>query len=138
MPKSIVTSPSFDEKLAPPVGPFSYAVLGEGEKQLHIAGQIGADKTGKVVSSDFVEQYRQTLENIKTIVEGAGGTLDDVCSLIHYTTISLRATDEAFIGMKQARTDFFKRDFPTSTLVQVVGLLDPEALIEVDARAVLR
>jgi 2-iminobutanoate/2-iminopropanoate deaminase len=137
VPKSVVTGSGLG-RLPQPVGPFNYGVIAEAGRTFYIAGQIGADRCGRLVGDDYGSQYRQALRNIQTIVEAGGGTLADVCSLVHYTTTPLTAADGAYQAMKAIRLEFFPGDFPVSTVVQVAGLLNPGALIEVEARAVLK
>ena len=65
------------EKIPTPSGPFSPG-LSVGE-WIFLSGQGGFDpKTGKMVSGDLVEQTEQTFNNIETVLEAAGASLDDV------------------------------------------------------------
>ena len=119
--------------LAKPFGVFSTAAWqGEGEV-LHIAGTVSQDASGAVVAKgDIAGQTRQTLVNIRTILEACGGGMDDIVSVIVYVT------DMA--GLKQiheVRAEFFKPPYPASTLVQVQALVKPEYLIEISAVAAI-
>ncbi|HUL92323.1 MAG TPA: Rid family hydrolase [Burkholderiales bacterium] len=69
---------------------------------------------------------------MRTVLEAAGGTLDDTVSIVVYTT-DMRTFKETV----QARTEFFTTKLPTSTIVEVNHLADPGLLIEFQAIAVL-
>ena len=75
--KALVSS----DKLPAPAGPYSPGVtVGE---WIFLSGQGGFDpNTGKVVSDDLVEQTEQTFNNIETVLEAAGASLDDVISCL--------------------------------------------------------
>jgi len=70
----------------PAVNPtYSQAIKANG--LVFVAGQIGLDPaTGKLVSSDIVEQARQAIENTATILKAAGSSLDKVVSANLYLT----------------------------------------------------
>lgn len=117
--------------VAKPFGIFSTAAWqGDGEI-LHIAGTVSQDANGAVAAEgDVAGQTRQTLKNIRTILESAGGRMEDIVSVIVYVT------DMA--GLKQiheVRAEFFEPPYPASTLVQVTALVKPEYLIEISAVA---
>lgn len=97
------------DKVPAPSGPFSPG-LSVGE-WIFLSGQGGFDpKTGKMVSDDLVEQTEQTFNNIETLLEAAGATLDDVIScLVHLVDLAdfpaFNATyEQKFPGVKPVRT----------------------------------
>lgn len=117
--------------VAKPFGIFSTAAWqGDGEV-LHVAGTVAQDAAGNVVAKgDIAGQTRQTLVNIRTILEACGGGMDDIVSVIVYVT--------DMGGLKQiheVRAEFFEAPYPASTLVQVQALVKPEYLIEISAVA---
>ena len=114
-----------------PFGAFSMVVV-QGQGQLiHLKGQVSLDKDGHVVGTgDMRTQVRQTLENIKIVLESFGGTMSDIFSLTHY------ATDiEAFMRAGEVRNQFFAAPYPVTTTVQVARLYHPDLLIEITAVA---
>ena len=129
MKKEIITS----EKLSKPSGIFSPAVRAEGNRFLFISGMTARDKEGKVVGKgDMKLQTRQVLENIKSVLEKAGATFD------HIVKVTVFVTDMShFQEIHQVRAEYFKKDYPASTMVQVRGLVSEDLLIEIDAIAVL-
>jgi len=65
------------DELARPIGPFSSAVM-KGSF-VFVSGTVGRDREGKIVGEgDVAVQTRKTLENIKTLLEEAGATMEDV------------------------------------------------------------
>ena len=133
MTRQTITSP----KVRTPRRAFSNGVrIGQ---TLHVAGQLAIDLEGNVVGAGDVRvQTRQVLENVRAIVEAAGGTLRDVIK----TTVYL--TDIADHGaMNEVYARFFVSEFPARTTVQVAGLAPAlvgeghQFLIEIDAVAIL-
>jgi 2-iminobutanoate/2-iminopropanoate deaminase len=112
---------------------YSQAIVTEGGKLLFIAGQTASDKDGNVVGKgDIKAQTRQVFDNIKAVLEAAGGSLD---SLVMTTTY---ITDRQYReGYNEVRRGMYKKDPPTSTLVIVKGLANEDYLIEIAGIAVL-
>ena len=101
---------------------------------LHIGGQIGWDADKHFVGSDFISQMRQALQNIRSIVEAAGGKVEDVTRLTWFVTDKaeyLAAQGE--VG--QAYRDVFGKHFPAMSMVVVAGLVEDDAKVEIEATA---
>ena len=129
MKKEIIAS----KKLSKPLGIYSQAVKAEGNRLLFISGMTARDKEGKVVGrGDIKLQTRQVLENIKAVLEEAGATFDQIVKVTVYVTDMSH-----FKEIHQARAEYFKKDYPASTMVQVSGLVSEDLLIEIDAIAIL-
>jgi len=100
---------------------------------IFLSGQLSRDADGKLVGpGDMAEQTRQAIRNMRTVMEAAGGTLEDIVSIVVYTT-DMRQFKE----IVAARMEFFTSKLPTSTIVEVNHLADPGLLIEFQATAVL-
>lgn len=100
---------------------------------IFLSGQLSRDADGNVVGAgDMAEQTRQCIRNMRTILASAGGTLDDIVSVVIYTT-DMRE----FKRITEARQEFFIDKLPTSTIVEVNHLADPALLIEIQATAAL-
>lgn len=129
MKKEIITS----KKVSRPLGIYSQAVKAEGNRLLFISGMTARDKEGRVVGKgDIKLQTRQVLENIKAVLEEAGATFD------HIVRVTVYITDmNLFKEIHQVRAEYFKKDYPASTMVQVSGLVSKDLLIEIDAIALL-
>lgn len=95
-----------------------------------VAGQTGRHpKTGEL-GRDVREQTRNTLERIKTVLEAAGTSLDNVLTATVYLT---RREDLAAYNEEYAR--YFPTDKPARTTVTVASLNTPELVIEITVTA---
>ncbi|MBI3370199.1 MAG: RidA family protein [Betaproteobacteria bacterium] len=100
---------------------------------IFLSGQLSRDAEGRLVGAgDMAEQTRQCIRNMRTVLEAAGGALEDIVSVVVYTT-DMRE----FKNIVAARTEFFIGKLPTSTIVEVGHLADPGLLIEIQAIAAL-
>lgn len=119
-------------------GPYSLARVASGQRMLFISGHCAWDTEGSIVGIGSIgDQYRQIMRIFKAIVEDAGGTMNDVCKIVNYMAISFTADSPEYVELSQARREFFPDKLPVSTMIEVARLGDPDALVEVDAIAVL-
>ena len=108
----------------------------EGARLLFIAGQIGWDEGQRLVSDDFVEQFDRALRNVLDVVREAGGAPTGVARLVVYVTDKreyLARTAE--IGERWRA--LMGRHYPAMALVEVKGLLEDGARVEIEGVAVL-
>jgi enamine deaminase RidA (YjgF/YER057c/UK114 family) len=120
------------EGVAPGNG-YSHVVTGPG-RWVAIAGQVALDADGKLVGDgDPAAQAQQIFTNLDRCLAAAGATFADVVKLNFYVT------DIAFLPAIRIARDAHidTANPPASTAVQVVSLFSPEALIEVEAYAVV-
>lgn len=99
-----------------------------------LTGQVAWDAAGEVVGvGDIEAQIAQTWANLVAVLERMGATTADIVKLTTY------ATDRASIPAIHAERarHFPPGAFPASTFIQVIGLAEPELLVEVDAVVVL-
>jgi len=103
---------------------------------LFISGQIAWDEQQVIVSTDFVEQFDRALQNVLTVVREAGGAPGGLARLVVYVTDKeeYRART-AEIGERWRV--LMGRHFPAMTLVEVKGLLEDGAKVEIEGIAVL-
>lgn len=114
---------------------YSNGMAARGEL-LAIAGQIGWDEREELVSDEFTPQFRQALSNVLAVVAAAGGRPEHVISLTVYVTDKREyVAERAAVGA--AWRALMGRHFPTMALVEVAGLLEPEAKVEIQGLAVL-
>ena len=100
---------------------------------LFISGLTATDERGNIVGKgDIVAQTRQIFEKIKAILDAAGGSFDDIVKTVDYIV-----TIEGYKGTADVRREYFRNGFPAATGIVVKELLRPDALIEIDAIAVL-
>ena len=112
---------------------YSYAVKKSGTP-VYISGQVALDGKGQLVGENDAEaQVEQVFRNLRTVVEAAGGTLDDIVSLhIYVTDAGYRPAVAA------ARARHFKAgQYPASTYLVVSALAVPQLLVEIEATAVV-
>lgn len=103
---------------------------------LHIGGQIGWNRDQVFESHDFVGQMEQTLANIAEIVREAGGDVTDIVRLTWFVTDKREyLARQKEVG--QAYRRVFGRHFPAMSVVVVAGLIEDDALIEIEATAQL-
>lgn len=107
-----------------------------GGKLLFIAGQIAWDQNQQIVSDDFVEQFDRALENVITVVKAAGGKADNIVRLVIYVTGKIEYRERTRQVGERYRKHMGKH-FPAMVLVEVKGLLDDRAKVEIEGMAVL-
>ena len=95
------------------------------------SGQVAQDGDGNTVGvGDCTAQTRQVMSRIRTIVEAAGATMQDV---VKTTTFLVDIND--YPAFSQVRSETFPDSPPASSTVVVAGLVRPEFLIEIEAVA---
>jgi 2-iminobutanoate/2-iminopropanoate deaminase len=106
----------FTDKAPRPIGPYSQAVCVNG--WLYLSGQIPLDpSTGEVVKGDFKIRAERVLENIKAIVESAGGKLEDVVKVTVYLKDMGKFTD-----FNEVYSKYFTRNPPARSVIGVSEL----------------
>ena len=121
----------FADVLAEPVSHYTDAVVAGGF--IFIAGMIADDATGALVGAgDVVAQTEQIFENIEAILARLDASIHDVVKLVVYVT---DIDDRVAINTVRARR--FGETRPTSTLVQVSALVNPDARIEIETVALV-
>jgi enamine deaminase RidA (YjgF/YER057c/UK114 family) len=103
---------------------------------LFVAGQIGWDREGRMVSDDLVVQFAQALDNVLDVVWAAGGGPESVARLVVYVT------DKADYRRRQgpigeAYRKRMGKHFPAMALLEVKSLLEDDAKVEIEATALL-
>jgi len=120
MPKKIVV-PAGTSK---PIAPFSPGTLADGV--VYVSGSLPFDKHNNVVHvGDASAQTRHVLETIKSVIETAGGTMEDV------TMNHIFITDWAnYQAVNTVYAEYFPGDKPARYCIQC-GLVKPDALVEI-------
>ncbi len=129
---------SLRKELQPPGWrqPRGYAngVMAEG-RIIVTGGVVGWDER-QVFAAGFVPQVRQCLLNIRAILAEAGAGPEHLVRLTWYVT-DMGAYRGSLKALGATYRDIFGRNFPAMALVQVVSLVEPEALVEIEATAVI-
>jgi 2-iminobutanoate/2-iminopropanoate deaminase len=114
------------EGVAKPRPPYSPVVV-SGDL-VYTAGQVAFDPSGTLIEGGIEEQTRRTLENVRSCLEAAGCTMDDV---IKVTAFLSDLGD--FPGYNEVYKEFFDEPYPARSSVQVG--LPPNTLVEIEAVA---
>jgi enamine deaminase RidA (YjgF/YER057c/UK114 family) len=103
---------------------------------LYIAGQVAFDKEARIVSPDFATQFLAALDNVIDVVRTAGGGSEHIVKLLAFVTDLDKYRDaQRTIGEGwRARMGNY---WPAMSLVKVSGLIEPNALVEIEGTAVL-
>ena len=95
-----------------------------------LSGQVPLGEDGKTVSTDAATQWRQCLDNIKTLLESAGASMDDVVMCNVFVT-DMRH----YLNHQEIRREYFSEPYPISTAIGGISLAREEWLIEIEAWA---
>ncbi|MEV7193550.1 RidA family protein [Streptomyces sp. NPDC093510] len=129
---SRLTHISAPEGVAPATA-YTHVVMGTG-RFVAVSGQLALDEDGELVGEgDAAAQARQVFENLRRCLASAGATFDDVVKLTYFVTDmahmpAVRAARDAFLDPSR---------LPAASAVQVVSLVRPEFLMEIEAFAVV-
>ncbi len=119
------------EVLGTPRGWNNGMLAPEGGRVLFVAGQVGAGG-----GTSLAAQFQAALANVAAVVEEAGGTVADVGRLTIYVT-DMKAYRGSLAEVGAAYRTVFGKHFPAMALVAVTELVDPSAVVEVEATAVI-
>ncbi len=122
------------EGWAPAKG-YANGIMTEGGA-LYVGGQIGWTAEQRFEAHDFVGQTEQALRNVLDVVEEAGGRAEDITRLTWYVT-----DKKEYLARQREMGEAYRRvmgrHFPAMAMVVVAGLIEDEALVEIEATAVL-
>ncbi len=100
---------------------------------LFVSGQTAVDLEGKIQwKGNIAKQTDLALENLKKVIQAAGLDMENIVQLMWFVTSAEKFYSE---GASALRRKYFTKDYPTSTLVQIQRLANPEAMVEVQAIA---
>ena len=100
-----------------------------------VAGQIGWDQEQRLVPGGFAAQFEQALANVVAVVRAGGAQAEDLVSLSIYIT-DRAAYLGALAEIGQAYRRVVGKHYPAMACIVVAGLLDPAAMVEIQALAV--
>ncbi|MDR2488395.1 MAG: RidA family protein [Desulfovibrio sp.] len=122
---SIIATP----KAPAAIGPYSQGIVAG--SLIFVSGQLPLHPVSGAMSADPASQARQSMENVKAVLEGAGSGLDKVVKV----TIFLRDL-EHFAVVNEVYAGFFPGSFPARSCVQAARL-PKDALLEIEAIAAI-
>ena len=110
-----------------------YSHVAKAGDTLYISGQVAKDLEGNLVGQgDFETQVRQVFINLQSIMEEAGGRMQNIAKmttfLTHYNYIET---------YRSVRDEFFQEPYPANTLLFIESLALPDFMVEIEAVAVL-
>jgi 2-iminobutanoate/2-iminopropanoate deaminase len=109
--------------------PYSQGLkIGKGAQMVFISGQLAKPAPGQGMGA----QAREIFANIDALLREAGGSLADVVKITAFIT-----TLDGYADYSALRKEVFTAPYPTSSTVQIAGLVVPGCLIEIEAIAVL-
>jgi len=114
---------------------YSNGIAAQG-RQVFVAGQVGWDAQGRFISADLAGQVKQALLNIMAVLAEVEGKPEHVVRLTWYVT----SREEYHAQLREIGAAYravMGKHFPVMSVVQVVGLMEPEAKVEIEATAVL-
>jgi 2-iminobutanoate/2-iminopropanoate deaminase len=122
-------------EISSPAG-YSHAAIVRGGRTIFLAGQVGLNQQGDMVGkNDFHAQVVQVFANLKSALAVAGATPDDLVKLNYYI---VGLDHEKLVVLRELRDQFVNRSHPpVSTLAGVQALFREDAMIEVEAVAVI-
>ena len=113
---------------------YSNGIAAEG-RQVFVAGMVGWDEKGRFPSS-FGEQLEQTLRNTLAVLQEAGAGPEHIVRMTWYVT-DLDAYRQNLREIGAAWRDVMGKNFPAMAVVGVSGLVEPEAMLEIESTAVI-
>ena len=114
---------------------YANGIAAEG-RMVFVAGQVGWDAEGRFPGSDLVAQTRQALANVLAVLAEAGAGPEHLVRLTWYVT-DIEAYRQSRRALGEVYRETVGRHFPAMTLVAVEALVEPEAVVEIEATAVL-
>jgi len=129
-------TPINPESLGAPRGYSNGMLSPAGGRILFVAGQVGWNSQQQVVQGGFAAQFQQALSNVLAVVVAAGGRAEHIGRLTIYATSKAAYADE----LKEIGASYrslMGRHYPAMALVEVAGLVEEGAMVEIEADAVL-
>jgi enamine deaminase RidA (YjgF/YER057c/UK114 family) len=124
------------ESLGRPIGYANGLLTTRDVRTLFIAGQIGWNESQELVSEDFVEQFERALQNVLAVVREVGGAPGGIARMVVYVT-----DKEEYRARRPEIGERWRAlmgsHYPAMTLVEVKGLLEEGAKVEIEATAVI-
>jgi enamine deaminase RidA (YjgF/YER057c/UK114 family) len=115
---------------------FSNGIAVKGGTTVYISGQVGYTGQGEWKEKGFAGQFRQTLQNILEVLAEAGGKPEHLVRLTWYV-LDKQEYLGALKEVGAAYRELIGRHYPVMAVVQVSGLVEDAARLEIEAVAVI-
>src|SRR5699024_803011 len=107
--------------------------ISESARMVYISGQRAFNQDGKLIGKgDVSVQTEQCIKNIKEVLTEFNGSLDDIVQVTVYVKEMTNLVD-----IHKVRLEYFNKPYPTSTLIQISDFASKDALIEIEASAII-
>jgi enamine deaminase RidA (YjgF/YER057c/UK114 family) len=107
-----------------------------GGRVLFVAGQTATDSEGRITTAAFADQFETALRRVLAVVRAGGGGPEHIARMTVYVT-----SMDQYRDSRPALRDVWRRNvgrhYPAMALVQVTALVDADAVVEIDATAVM-
>jgi enamine deaminase RidA (YjgF/YER057c/UK114 family) len=101
---------------------------------LHVAGQIGWEDNAVFTETELVPQFARALDNVLAVVRAAGGVAEDIAAMVVYV-VDIAAYRSAQHELGAVWRQRLGKHFPAMALVAVAHLVEPKAVVEIQATA---
>jgi enamine deaminase RidA (YjgF/YER057c/UK114 family) len=115
---------------------FANGIAVKGGTTVYLAGQVGFDGQGEWRARDFAGQFRQALANILEVLAEAGGKPEHLVRLTWYV-LDKQEYLGALKEVGAAYRELMGRHYPVMAVLQVSGLVEDAARLEIEATAVI-
>lgn len=122
--------------LVKPAG-YSHAIATQGGTTIYLAGQTATTTDGTYVNEgDIVGQFERVLGNLEIALQASGGEMTDIVKMNLYV-VDVDNYKQHLREIGEVYRSYFGKYYPTMTLVGVTQLFEPEAMLEIEAIAVI-
>jgi enamine deaminase RidA (YjgF/YER057c/UK114 family) len=105
-------------------------------RMVFVSGQIGWDSDSKLVAPDLTAQVRQALRNIEAVLKCANAGVNHIARMTWYV-VDLDEYRRERRAIGDVYREIMGEHYPAMSLVQVAGLVEPGARVEIEATAVV-
>lgn len=105
-------------------------------KQIFVSGMIGWDKDGQFHTDDFAAQVKQALQNVVAVLHEGGAKPEHIVRMTWYVTDKTEYV-AAYPEIGKVYREIIGRHFPSMTAIQVSGLIEDRAKVEIEVTAVI-
>jgi enamine deaminase RidA (YjgF/YER057c/UK114 family) len=120
----------------PPARGYANGILAPEGRTLYVAGQVGCEADGSFASDELVPQFARALDNVLAVVRAAGGRPDQIAQMTVWVT-DMAAYRGGRAELGRIWRERMGRHYPAMALAAVGQLVDPRALVEIQAVAVV-
>jgi enamine deaminase RidA (YjgF/YER057c/UK114 family) len=114
---------------------YANGIMASGSETIYIGGQIGWNAQCVFETRDFTAQVQQALENVKAVLESAAAGPEHMVRMTWYITDKTAYVNN-LSGVGAAYRAVMGKNFPAMSVVQVVELIEDQALVEIEVTAV--